>query len=464
MGIESDQLVYDYLSRVGDAAQRQQLSSGDRMRLVSTLRNEIDRQRGKYATDSPAAVRRILGRLGEPAELVRAAAPPGGGGEDTREREPYAAPEVPEQRARGMKGFKGIKGFMGSVGSVGSTGSMGAKGAKGAKGADREADSRTGPSGPSVPLAPEPTPEPVLPLEPEPLPEPELKPEPEPAPAPAPPAPEPERPPTPEPPPAPAAFAPPMEQAAKPPVPSPRPAPGPDWWRIEAGPLGGRGPVETVLASEREAEAAEAAQRPGFGTGFVGGMIPEVFREPPDPKEEERRRAAEAAGETGTGTESTAAEAGTAAGTGAESGTDADAAPGKKRRRLPLPRLLGPPGDMPAEKTKPRFAHPFLLLAAALLVAGAFLGSWLALGGGWLLAYVSRTLSRTEAKWAVFGLPGVSAAGGLVWLWGRSVGRWGEEIPADGMADALTGLWPVVLRTAAVSSALFLVWRARRKA
>lgn len=66
VGIESDQLVYDYLSRVGDLAQQQQLSSGARMRLVSTLRSEIDRQRATGGADSPAAVRRIIGGLGTP--------------------------------------------------------------------------------------------------------------------------------------------------------------------------------------------------------------------------------------------------------------------------------------------------------------------------------------------------------------------------------------------------------------
>ncbi|TYR37707.1 chromosomal replication initiator protein DnaA, partial [Streptomyces parvus] len=79
MGIESDQLVYDYLSRVGDLAQQQQLSSGARMRLVSTLRGEIDRRRTTEGADSPAAVRRIIGRLGSPDELVAAAARSGDG-------------------------------------------------------------------------------------------------------------------------------------------------------------------------------------------------------------------------------------------------------------------------------------------------------------------------------------------------------------------------------------------------
>ena len=60
MGIESDKVVYEYLSRVGDVAQQRQLPSSTRMRLVTELRNEIDRRRAKTTVDSPAAVRRIL--------------------------------------------------------------------------------------------------------------------------------------------------------------------------------------------------------------------------------------------------------------------------------------------------------------------------------------------------------------------------------------------------------------------
>ncbi|MFB7258536.1 hypothetical protein ACFCXM_30615, partial [Streptomyces nojiriensis] len=70
MGIESDHLVYEYLSRVGDLAQQRHLSSGDRMRLVSGLRDEIDRRRAKYDPDTPAAVRRILERIGTPEEVL----------------------------------------------------------------------------------------------------------------------------------------------------------------------------------------------------------------------------------------------------------------------------------------------------------------------------------------------------------------------------------------------------------
>ncbi|MEH6374631.1 hypothetical protein V7793_09895, partial [Streptomyces sp. KLMMK] len=71
MGIESDQLVYDYLSRVGDIAQRRaDLTSADRMRLVSRLRTEIERRRAAEGADTPSSVQRILTGLGSPDEAV----------------------------------------------------------------------------------------------------------------------------------------------------------------------------------------------------------------------------------------------------------------------------------------------------------------------------------------------------------------------------------------------------------
>ncbi|MFC5851916.1 hypothetical protein ACFPZI_08780 [Streptomyces chlorus] len=73
MGIESDQVVYEYLSRVGDVAQQRQLPSATRMRLVAQLRDEIDRRRAKAVVDSPTAVRRIISRMGTPDEIVTAA-------------------------------------------------------------------------------------------------------------------------------------------------------------------------------------------------------------------------------------------------------------------------------------------------------------------------------------------------------------------------------------------------------
>ncbi|WP_018548334.1 hypothetical protein [Streptomyces sp. LaPpAH-108] len=109
MGIESDQVVYEYLSRVGDVAQQRQLPSATRMRLVSELRNEIDRHRAKTTVDSPAAVRRILDRLGSPDEVVASA---GGAGSVPRgpatavplQRDPD--PE-PSKRPKGLKSLRG---------------------------------------------------------------------------------------------------------------------------------------------------------------------------------------------------------------------------------------------------------------------------------------------------------------------------------------------------------------------
>ncbi|MET9679677.1 hypothetical protein [Streptomyces coeruleorubidus] len=102
MGIESDQVVYEYLSRVGDVAQQRQLSSATRMRLVADLRNEIDRRRAKATVDSPAAVRRILSRLGSPDEVVASAA--GGTGGGTADSTPAAVPVQREAREQDEPG------------------------------------------------------------------------------------------------------------------------------------------------------------------------------------------------------------------------------------------------------------------------------------------------------------------------------------------------------------------------
>ncbi|MFE7120542.1 hypothetical protein ACFU99_34450, partial [Streptomyces sp. NPDC057654] len=80
MGIESDQLVYDYLSRVGDLAQQRGLSSGDRMRLVARLRTDIDQQRSALGmAENPSAVKRILTKMGTPEKIVEGAGPADGG-------------------------------------------------------------------------------------------------------------------------------------------------------------------------------------------------------------------------------------------------------------------------------------------------------------------------------------------------------------------------------------------------
>ncbi|CAM5487061.1 membrane protein [Streptomyces avidinii] len=118
MGIESDHLVYEYLSRVGDLAQRSHLSSGDRMRLVSGLRNEIDRRRAAYEPETPAAVRRILERIGTPEEVVGTLAPPSAGtawsdpgsgsGAGPRPAPVAPVPAVPTQRGAAPPHLAGL--------------------------------------------------------------------------------------------------------------------------------------------------------------------------------------------------------------------------------------------------------------------------------------------------------------------------------------------------------------------
>lgn len=343
MGIESDQLVYDYLSRVGDLAQQQQLSSGTRMRLVSALRGEIDRQRVKQAADTPAAVRRIIGKLGTPDELVAAAASSADG-----------TPLLPQEPDTGDAQAAGIpRPRRARLRKDGSR--------KGASEAP-EAASRT------------------------------------------------------------AAVPSPPHRAGS----DELGAPGDDtdWWSVGPGRFGDTGEF-------------------GAGTdvpGFRGGVeIPAVLRPPVPVPDDEEDEAYEDEAE-------------------AEEYEEEEAEEPRRRRRLPRLRRR-------REDAAPRgFSHPLLLLAAALLVAGAVMGipqSLPVLGAGWLLTYSSRTLSRAEAKWAVMGLPGVVAAGALVWLWGRMDGRWGAPIAEGGMSPAIGDAWPWVVRGAAVASALYLVWRSR---
>lgn len=275
MGAESDQLVFDYLSRVGDLAQTT-LPAAQRIRLVAQLRSDIDRERGGGSgVDSPAAVRRILGRLGSPDEVVEAAA-----GMPQAPERPASFRKIPQQRADAPDGLPVAAG-----------------------------DELTG-----------------LP--------------------------------------------------------------------------GMTGRVYFDFGDDDEADDA--------------------VEEEADTPEEVLEEAEETA----------------------------------PRRRLlrRRPRTVEPLGR----------ASPLLLVAGALLVTGAVLGSWVPLGLGWLVAYFARRLTRNQAKFAVFGIPGLAAAGLLVWLWGRTAGKWGDPVPQGTMGQALRDGLPVVVRVAAVGSALYLFWRGRR--
>ncbi|MFE7927171.1 hypothetical protein ACFU6S_00295 [Streptomyces sp. NPDC057456] len=335
MGIESDQVVYEYLSRVGDVAQQRQLSSATRMRLVSELRNEIDRRRAKAAVDSPAAVRRIIDRLGSPDDIVAAAADRGDGAPQT------PAPSVPVQRDREEEPerSKGIRRVVPRP--------------------------RTGAPPPAAP-----------------------------------------------------------SDVASPPHRAPAHELGdsresPDWWLNEPTPLGIGEDVP----------------------GFVGGVeIPDLLKPPRPRKLEEEREKREREEREGQGE--------------GESGEDEGGGRSRRRRFRLLRRSPS------AERA--RWSNPLLLIAAACLVVGAVLGNWLALILGWLIAYASRRLTERETKFAVMGLPGLALTAGLVWLWGRSEGRWGDPIADGHMNDAVAQTWPWVIRGAAVASALFLVWRSQK--
>ncbi|QMV22116.1 hypothetical protein GQS52_10335 [Streptomyces sp. SCUT-3] len=73
-------------------------------------------------------------------------------------------------------------------------------------------------------------------------------------------------------------------------------------------------------------------------------------------------------------------------------------------------------------------------VAAALLVGGAVTGQWLAALAGWALAWTSRRLSRPEVQGTVLVVPGLVAGGALLWLWGRTEGRWASPSPPAGWA------------------------------
>ncbi|WSQ10045.1 hypothetical protein OG604_21025 [Streptomyces sp. NBC_01231] len=379
MGIESDKVVYEYLSRVGDVAQQRQLPSSTRMRLVSDLRNEIDRRRAKAPVDSPAAVRRIISRLGSPDEVVDAA----GGSADatgTGGASRTTAAAVPVQRA-----------------------------------VEREDSEGSGDTGRSKRLR-------------------RIVPRPRPAQTPAESAPADNAP-----------FSPHLAGVDE----LGDSGTQPDWWRVDSSPFGVGDSVP----------------------GFVGGVeIPELLR-PPPPKEVPGAEK-EAAGRPDPAVEKAAGAGGTTGKPGkqgkfgkawwrpkarageaaplAKAGEAVVDAPLATRRRL-LP--VGSGG----------WTNPFLLVAAGLLVAGAFLGNWIALVLGWAIAYASRRLSDAETKLAVIILPSLSVTAGLVWLWGRTEGRWGAPIAEGHMNDAVSETWPWVVRGAAVASALFLVWRSQRR-
>ncbi|WP_055603002.1 hypothetical protein [Streptomyces aureus] len=368
MGIESDQLVYDYLSRVGDLAQQRQLPASDRMRLVSTLRDEIDRRRATHGEESPAAIRGILGALGTPDEVVERAEGPGA-----------APPSTPAPTAEGKPAKKPVNMPVPKPRAGERTGKRAGKRLGWVPGSRRS-----------------------------------------------------------------------REGAA--PVASATPAPASDAGVADAVGLSGAGADTGADTDWWQVDAADGLP------GFVGGVErPDLFKEPvPEDDDEDEDEYAD--------------------GHRDGAGDEPDTSPGKRRRlaRVLLRRGRTAPAPEPdtnrdtepgtARVPRLRLASPFVLLAALLLLGGALFGSLVALAAGWLIAYASRRLTPGEVKGAVLVIPGLAAASGIAWLWGRVEGRWGEPVAAGGeaMGAAISETWPWVLRGAAVASALFLLWRARR--
>lgn len=421
MGIESDQLVFDYLSRVGDLAQQRGLPAATRMKLVSRLRTEIDGQKA----DSVTGVKKVLARLGTPEAVVEAA----GGAPSPREQPPaddpaprrFAARDKLTGAARDKLAGTARDKFTGTARDkftgaardkftgaardklAGLAWRSGLRDRSATNGTDsaengkvptpREGDA---PSYPTAGLPPH------------------------------------------------LAGADELGDAED----------APDWWRVEPAPFG---PGETV-------------------PGFVGGIeIPEIWDRPKRAGDKDGRPSLTKDGE----------DANADANADASANADADAEEGASGGKRPLPGLLRraiarrrgtaaqqPTDDADAEaQDEDEAAGPVPLrawlspvptLAVLLLVAGAVLGSWLALAGGWALAYVSRRLTRAEAKFAALGVPGTVAGGLTVWLWGRFDGRWGQPIAQGHLGQELLDALPTMARVAAVASAVFLLWRMRR--
>lgn len=109
---------------------------------------------------------------------------------------------------------------------------------------------------------------------------------------------------------------------------------------------------------------------------------------------------------------------------------DPEAAPdGGPEKPEPEPEARPEAAPAPVKRRRRWRAGLLETAAALLLLAGAVLGSWIALLAGWAVAYGSRRLSRRASRFAALGLPGLIAGAALVWIWGRFAGRWGEPIP-----------------------------------
>ncbi|WBB58584.1 hypothetical protein O7599_23515 [Streptomyces sp. WMMC500] len=410
MGIESDQLVYDYLSRVGDIAQQRALPSGQRMRLVNELRASIDKVRAAEGAHSVSAVKQVLARFGSPGDIVEAA-----------KRDPGSAvPEVAVQPGEPPAAGGGLASRLPRPRVGGSEGWLG-----------RLPRPRTGgEQGGREPKRPRGGPAPEVPR------------------------------------PAPEDFTPPAEPpptAAAPPHLAGEdeldPAHGdPDWWHVEPAPFAGPMPG-----------AGSGADKV---PGFTGGIeLPELFERPEHQDGDEEEKGAQKGG--GAGAMGRATRAAKAA-REANAARAARAAKAKQARREAAEAEEEDDeayDDEPAAPSRRGAATRELLRSAGLLevlamgalLGGAALGQWMASVVGWALVYTSRRLSMAEKKFASLGVPGTVGFAGLAWLWGRSEERWGEPLKEGTLGQEFSDMLPTLVRFAAVASTLFLLWRARRR-
>ncbi len=397
MGIESDKLVLDYLSRVGDLAQTA-MPAADRMRLVARLRNDIDAARGRTAGDSPAAVRRILGRIGPPDEVVAGAATTPGVPAPTPAPAPAAgsteasraeASRPGGSRAGGTGGL--LRKAFGGGGGAGAGGGAGSGGAgDGGSGAGRDSGASAG--GPGTGMTPPPGVNEIL-------------------------------------------------------AGSGSSGDGPDWWRTSGGPSG-----DGMLGGDLSS------------AGWTGGLIMSEFQDPAQPPPAPGTAAVPRQGEPGAHVPGRPLRPAAPPPTPAPAPAPAREKPARKALRLagllrarpqPVP-APAPVEEAPRRRIPP---GPVEALAAVALVAGALLTNIVVLAAGWLLAYTTRGIPRRQAQFAALGVPGVVVACAIIWFWGRASGHWGPPIGSPGTGAAFTAALPVVLRTAAVASALYLLWR-----
>ncbi|MGP4110135.1 hypothetical protein ACTWP5_04360 [Streptomyces sp. 4N509B] len=343
MGIEGEKLVFDYLSRVGDLAHGTDMSAVERRQLVNRLRDEISQRRAAAGgAESRSEVRRILGRIGSPEDVVAAATD---------------APSEPAARP--------------------------------SPSADPPSDPTAGPSAPS-PL----------------------------------------------------------------PVPGPR-APGDE----------GEPPSTLPPPAPRRGEDPERYREwPDGDIGrFVGGLLPEAFvrRDPRKPDTLDKgEEGGEAADGTGEGVE--AADGPSPDGSDAPGGPDGPAAPTAPAAPLPLRARKRVAPAVTRALTTRRVGGVFEFLAVALLAVGAVIGSLVPMIFGWVLSYWSPRLSRAQAQWATFGMPALVAGAYGLWLLSRISDESGDAATNSPVQDALSDDWPWLLRTAALATAAFLFWRARR--